>query len=270
MTIPQAKVNKEPTNVDPRKLVILAQTKVGKTELAMQLKGNLIIDLEDSTGFYKGPAEIYNLAEMHREFLAKNEAKPTFEAFTLRFLFNLVRKAQEEGPLCDYLTIDTTTMLQELAKIHAKKKYTDSPQGKNFKDDDITMLPMGLGYSYLRVSFKQLYNMLSVVARKGLILLAHPKDSSVILDGKELKAIDINLIGKLKQLVAADVDAIGVLYRDPKRPNVNVLSFKTTVRNEFCGSRSPHLSNQVIDISEKLEDDTLVANWDKIFLNIKK
>ena len=99
----------------------------------------------------------------------------------------------------------------------------------------------------------------------AMIFVAHPKSSSINIDGKELTATDIAITGKMKLLLAADVDAMGVMYRKPKS-NINILNFKTTQQDLVSGARSPHLSNQQIEISEVLEDGTFVSHWDKIFI----
>jgi hypothetical protein len=45
-----------PQNQDPRTLVLLSNTKVGKTSSVLQLPNSLIVDLEDGSGYYEGTA----------------------------------------------------------------------------------------------------------------------------------------------------------------------------------------------------------------------
>lgn len=65
-----------------------------------------------------------------------------------------------------------------------------------------------------------------------LILVGHLKDTFIEKDGKEITGKELDLIGKLKSIIGADVDAIGLLYRGANRQNI--LTFKTT-DEVICG-----------------------------------
>lgn len=81
--------------------------------------------------------------------------------------------------------------------------------------------------------------------------------------GKEVSAMDLDLTGKIKSMMSADSDAIGMLYRDG---NKNILSFKTT-DDIICGARPKHLKNKEVILSEVNEKGDLVTYWDKIFID---
>lgn len=96
-----------------------------------------------------------------------------------------------------------------------------------------------------------------------VIYLGHIKTKAIEKDGKEVNAYDLDLTGKIKSMMSADVDAIGILYR--KSNNQNILSFKTT-DDVICGARPAHLKNQEIVLSEE-KDGELITHWDKIYID---
>jgi hypothetical protein len=94
----------------------------------------------------------------------------------------------------------------------------------------------------------------------SVILLGHLKDKNIDIAGKEVAAVDLDLTGKIKSLVCAKADAIGLLSR---KGNQVILNFKTS--DEItCGARPDHLKNQEIILTESI-DGNLVASWDKVF-----
>lgn len=265
---PQPNVLDKPQNTNPRKLLIVTHPKVGKTHAAMQLEDSLLIDLENSTGFYGGPAAVFNMQSNYAEYAESADKPIPYDIYAAAYFKSLIKQAKEQGkPLCKYLIIDTATALQDIAEAAATVKYKKTTMGKSFKENSVLELAHGAGYLKLREMFKNLYQTLQPVYSEALIILAHPKDSSVIVDGKELSATELNLVGKLKHIVTTDMDAMGIMYRDPARENVNVISFKNSKQDLISGSRCPHLKNTTIDFSIMNEDGTLTVNWDKIFLN---
>jgi hypothetical protein len=263
---PEAKaITKEQQNVNPRKMLIISHPKTGKTELTMQLEDSLYIDLEDSTDFYKGPAKVFNVISNYNEFAKGKEKAPPYEMYAAKYLHSLVAKAKKEGPLCKYLVIDTATALEEIAEVVATYKYKATPIGSSFKEDTILTMAHGGGYLHLRNMFKSLYKQLAPVYSECLIILAHPKDSSVVLDGKDLQVVDLNLTGRLKQIVTGDMDTMAFMFRK-KGENVNILNFKTTQKDVVSGSRCPHLKGKQIEISKLEENGSLTTHWDEIFI----
>jgi hypothetical protein len=253
-----------PTNVNPKRLFIYAHTKVGKTELASKLDKHILIDLEDGSEFVT--ANKYNITKITEEYNSKNKDKLS----KLDVLYNLAKtiKAKNEekgGYVYKYGIIDTATALEDIAKELGLKLYLSTPMGKNFKGNDILTLPNGAGYYWLRKGFETIYNEFNGLFEECLILLGHVKNAAINKAGKELSARDINLTGKLKQIVSADADAIGYLYRD-KDGNKNILSFKSSTHDIATGARPPHLRNQEFVISELNEDNTVTAYWEKVFL----
>jgi hypothetical protein len=115
-------------------------------------------------------------------------------------------------------------------------------------------LPKGAGYFWLRQAFFRIFNVLSKLA-PNVILVGHIKETSVEKQGKEVDSKDINLTGKIKQMVAAKCDAIGYLFRDPKDSKKLMITFDT--KDEIrCGSRCDYLYGQTFEF-----------DWNKIMID---
>jgi len=236
---------------------------VHNTSVTMQLPNSLHIDLEGGGITYDGISLDITQIQDSLEIETK---RPVSKLGAFTQLARQLRQRTKEGKISyDYVILDNTTHLEEIAKELATIRYKQTLQGKNYKGNDIYSLPKGQGYSFVRQAFLDLYKMLIGTYSKCLILIAHAKDSSITKNGEEISVQDISLTGKLKTLVAADMDAIGWMYRDKLGKN-NVLSFKTNENNIAVGSRCQHIANKDFIISELQEDGSIKTNWDQIFL----
>ena len=148
-----------------------------------------------------------------------------------------------------------------MCSAYALYLYKKSPIGKSYNGDNILHLPNGAGYQWLREAVNEVLSRIFECAPK-IILLGHIKVKSIEKNGKEVMASDLDLTGKIKSMVSADVDAIGILYRNG---NQNILSFKTT-DEVICGARPSHLKNQEIILSEETEKG-FITHWDKIYID---
>ena len=111
-------------------------------------------------------------------------------------------------------------------------------------------------------AFEKLYNFFSDLTNH-LILVAHLTRTAISKEtGEEIDATDIALTGKLRGIVCADMDGIGMLVR---KENQSILSFRVSPTDLVCGSRCEHLSNQEIVVAEKT-DKGFVYHWDRIFI----
>lgn len=237
MELPTSKV--KATLTDPGKLIIYSKPKTGKTSLLAELDNNLIIDLENGTQYYDAlKVSITSVQE----------------------LMDLIKAIIAAGRPYKYITLDTLTKLEDLALPYALTLYRQTPMGKSFTGTNVLDLPNGAGYKYLRDAMTNLLNAIYKCADR-VILLGHLKTTNIEKNGKEVSARELDLTGKIKSMVSADVDAIGLLYRG--EDNKNILSFKTT-DDVICGARPVHLKDQEIVISE-LVDGKFITHWDKIY-----
>jgi hypothetical protein len=254
-------IKSKPKVEEPRKMFLFAQSKTGKTSALSQLPNSLLIDLEDGADFYE-------CASINVKRIAKQEGKNMLDVLA-EVKTSIVEANQKKGsPVYDFVIIDTTSVLEQIANEFGTSLYKKSAIGKNFFGSDVvTELPQGSGYNWQRMAFDKLYKGFEALAGKCLILSGHVKTSSINKEGKDLAARDIQLTGKLKQMVCSDSDAIGYLYRD-KDTDVNIISFKTSEQDLATGSRLPYLSGKDIKLSE-IKDGKLVTYWEEIFPSLK-
>lgn len=233
----------------PRSLLIIAHTKTGKTSNLAELDDNLIIDFEDGSAYANGMC-----VNVRKEAASEGVSE-------LEFIKILSDKIKESGKQYNYITLDTATSMEELAKILALMQYKNSEQGAKYTGDTVEAIPFGLGYALTANCFFKIYNLFKDLPVKGIIITAHPKKSSVKKEGNELDITDLDLGGKLKQIICKEVDAIGILYRDK---NTNLLSFKQDEANIVAGTRVKRLRNKEVVLS-KMVDDKLETFWNEIF-----
>jgi hypothetical protein len=254
----------KPTRREPRLTIIYSLPKTGKTTLINTLPNNMIFDLESGTEFldsmsmqiigYSPPAN-----ETDEQFDARMSPKDGPRQY---YLTEAGRAVMEAGRPFDFISVDTATKLEELALPLALAKYQATPMGASFKGD-ILSLPRGAGYYYLRIAYMELITKIKKLAN-NVILVAHLKDSVIDKGGKEVNAKDLALTGKIKELICADADAIGYLFR--KNNGELMLNFKGTDQ-VLCGSRCDHLRGQTIKIADYDEENNCLTNinWKGIF-----
>jgi len=230
------------TRANPKRLVIYSKPKAGKTSALALLDNCLILDFENGSDYVEA-------MKLKVDSLA-----------TLKAIGQEIVKANKPYK---YIAIDTVTALEEMCIGYAKTLYQDTPMGKNFAGDNVLKLPNGAGYMYLREAFFKILDYIETLVPDdgSLILLGHLKDKMLETNGKEVSAVDLDLSGKIKSIVCAKADAIGLLSRKGDKVSLN---FKTS-EEVTCGARPDHLKNQEIILTE-LVDGNLKANWDKIFI----
>jgi len=174
----------------PRKMVIFSHPKVGKTTAVSQLKNALNIDFEEGAGYVDGMS--INIPKILRD-------NPTENILTV--LTNLKNRLEDyykkNGKWqYDYLIVDTTTGLEDYAKMYANVLYKQTPMGKAYVGNNvINDLPQGGGYGYLRDAFEKLLALMDGKCNICTILIAHSKDASINKMGKDLMAKDVALTG---------------------------------------------------------------------------
>jgi hypothetical protein len=229
------------TRANPKRLVIYSKPKAGKTSALALLDDCLLLDFEKGSDYVDAMK---------------------LKIDSLQTLKEVGAEIVKAGKPYRYIAVDTVTALEELCLGYAKSLYMDTPMGKTFAGDNVLKLPNGAGYLYLREAFFKILDYIETLVPEdgSIILLGHLKDKNIDVAGKEVAAVDLDLTGKIKSLVCAKADAIGLLSR---KGNQVILNFKTS--DEItCGARPDHLKNQEIILTESI-DGNLVASWDKVF-----
>lgn len=237
IVLPTKKVKAE--RVNPKRIVIYSKPKTGKTTAYAGLEDNLIIDLENGADYVEALKVKVN---------------------SLQELLDTGKAIKAAGNPYKYITIDTVTALEDMIMPLAIKLYRQTPMGKNYDGDNVTTLPNGAGYLYIRQAFFQVLDFIDTLA-PTIILSGHIKDKVVDDKGEMVMSANIDLTGKIKSLICANADAIGYMYR---KGNQTILSFKTN-EEVTCGARPEHLRNEEIVISEMI-DGVLKTSWEKVFV----
>lgn len=247
-----------PTSQDAGSMIIYAKHKAGKTTILSLLRNNLILDFEKGTSFVGGLKMKVN----------------SYEHF-----LEIMKEFKAQGVMYDFITIDTTTQFEEFSKEFAKKLYQQTPMGENWGkpdkktgkikpgQDDITKLPNGAGYLYLRQAFIKMVDALKPYVRVCLILSGHVADKMVNKDGEEISQLTLDLTGKLASIIQSKVDAVGLLYRDDNKAYLTFVGGG----NATVGARPQHLSEKQFLISEKdMETEVVTTHWEEVFLSLTK
>ena len=243
LVLPTTKIPAKSTN--PKYLILYGLPKCGKSSSVAQLENNLIIDLEGGTTFIDAMSiqcrTINELGEAAQAIRAKNE---------------------EVGKnFYKHITIDNATRLEDICLSFAAQLYKKTELGKNWKGDDVTTLPRGAGYKYLRDAVKKVIDMFKDLCDE-FILIGHVKDSIIEKDGEEVTAKEIDLVGKLGKIICGLSDAVGYMYR---KGNETHISFKGGTDETIMEARAKHIAGKDIVIATGNEDGSITTYWDRIY-----
>lgn len=242
------------TVVNPKTLVLFGATKQGKTTLVAGLEGNLIIDLEGGTRYYE-------CLSIDVPKTAQDASKSPW--LVLKDIILELKQYKEDNGgknKYPYITLDTAGVLEDMSMPYAIQLYKAEARNKNFQGTDLKQVPNGAGWSYIRDAFFNILAMFQLYC-DNLIIVAHTKDKTVNKGGEELTVTDIDVSGKMSQMLAARTEAIGLVYR---KGNKTMVSFRG---EQFIvsGARPKHLKEQEFVICESDADLNLTFHWDKIF-----
>ena len=213
------KVKRKIVSNNPKSLLLYGAPKVGKTSILSKLNDCLIIDTEQGANMVEGYIETIN----NREELIK-----------------LLEEAQK-GHEYKYVALDTVDRIADWAE----KAVCEAESVSNIAD-----LAFGKGFGMVR---EKVLN--TIAALKNIfphvIIIGHRKWAKSVVESKAMvEPESLNLTGKLKNMLMADCDAIGYVYRNVDNDKLMV-SFKANEALE-AGSRSPHLSGKEMEFKWNL------------------
>lgn len=233
------------TSTNPKYLVLYGSPKAGKTSCLAQLENNLIIDLEGGSTFIDAMAiqcrTIQDLGEAAQAIRAKN--------------------AEVGHNFYTHITIDNATRLEDICLSYAATLYRQTELGKNWKGTDVTTIPRGAGYKYLRDAVKKVIDMFKDLCDE-FILVGHVKDSITEKDGEEVNAKEIDLVGKLGKIICGMADAVGYVYR---KGNETHISFKGGEGETIMEARARHIAGKDIVIATGNEDGSITTYWNRVY-----
>ena len=230
-----------PNKKFPKTMLIYGKTKFGKTRILTQLPDNLIFDLEFGAETYEC---IRVTPKNYREFSDYAEALTASE-----------HKYQ-------FVTIDTIDRMVEWLEDQVAKGWNEKQKKvkEHYYVTSYSEIPYGQGYDLVRKKMRSWINFFRRNC-KHLILVGHLKRTLIATDTSiTLDEANLDLVGKLRNLIFADMDLIALAFR---KGNQLKLSFKHS--DVTGGGRFPKLDDKVVVISEKNEDNTIKTFWDQIF-----
>lgn len=234
--------NKIPAETqDPKYLILFGLPKVGKTTVLSTLDNNLILDFENGSTYVDAlKIKIDNL----------------------QTLKEVIKAIKEAGRPYRYITIDTITAVEEMAKPVALNLYKNSPvySDRYANVTDITRLPNGSGYTFLRQAVEAIVDLIAS-ATDNIIICGHVRDAS-LNDNLDGSVKDLDLTGKLKRILSARSDAIGFVHRDD---DSNLCINFGQDGEILTGARPQHLANKDIIVAERNEDGTFTSHWERIY-----
>ena len=230
---------------DPRNLIIFGLPKVGKTSILATLENNLILDFEDGSDYVDAlKIKVHSLKELKE----------------------VCKAIKDAGKPYKFITIDTVTAVEEMAKSVAIALYQSSAMfSEKYADiKDPAQLPNGSGYTFWRQAIESIINLVASCA-DNLIICGHVKDAKLDENANgSLKTLD--LTGKVSRILSAKSDAIGFVHRDED----SNLCIKFGQDGEvLTGARPTHLANKDIIVAERNEDGTFTPHWSRIYPSLK-
>lgn len=251
MAIELPKEIKKAEKLVPSSMVIFGLPKCGKTTALSQLPNCLIIDAERGSGYVDA-----------LKLQPEEDIKPVA---LFKWIKEIAASIKAAGRPYDFVAVDTVSYLDEISEWVGTFNYMNSPQGKKFnrwKDDNAPtpdligkMIPFGdsnyesvhtlgegYGYRYSRAVMTDLFDSLKNLGKISTIFVCHVKDKYVVnkQSNTEVRTIDLSLTGKVRDIYARDVDAIGYIWNLDGEVNI---SFKGN-ENKIGGMRgNSHLQS---------------------------
>jgi hypothetical protein len=196
---------------------------VGKTQVLSELDGCLILDTESG-------------ADMVDGLIVNPKTLANFNGY--------IKELKSRDKPYDYIAVDTIDML-----VYWIERAVCAQNNVGVIGD----IAYGAGYDSVRTSTLKYLQSLKGLT-KHLILIGHRKKTLIGTDSVEVSADNLDLTGKLRNMVMADSDAVGFLYRGENEELM--VSFEGKGDSTDAGSRCAHLRNK-----------SFKFDWKKIYID---
>lgn len=217
--------------VNPKLALFYGPPKVGKTTKVTELKNYLLLDIEDNSGYVDAVKIVVknyeHLKQIHQQI--KKENKPY-----------------------RVLVYDTIDKIESWLEKEATITYKTSAMGKTFTGDSVLLLPNGAGYQWLRNAFDKFLEEINGLA-DYIIFIGHIREkfSDTVAGKQVVSSKDLDLTGKVRNIICAKANVIGTVYRDTLNKGLLSVSFKTAEAVN-CGTHCQHLKGKEIPFDWKL------------------
>ena len=203
------------TRNNPRLLTLFGQSKVGKTTILTKLPNCLIVDTEKGTDLIDAlKVNVSNLKELADLYKS------------------LIEERKENKFHYDFIALDTLDKIVE---------WLDTAICKNHGVTNLIDIPYGGGYNEVRIKTMQWIERFERVT-PHVILSGHRKKTMETDENNTVSVASLELPGRLKNLVMAESDAVGYIYRhkEEDKPSELMVSFVADDELE-AGARQDHL-----------------------------
>tara|TARA_R100000734_G_C3319146_1_gene114399 strand:- start:2588 stop:3256 length:669 start_codon:yes stop_codon:yes gene_type:complete len=212
------KVKRKVVSNNPKTMLLYGAPKVGKTTMLSKLDNCLIIDTEQGANMVEGYIETAN---------------------NRKELMDILKEATD-GHEFDYVAIDTIDKVADWAE----KAVCEEESVSAIQD-----LAFGKGFAMARDKVLNTIKYLRQIF-PHVIIIGHRKWAQAVVESKAIvQPESLDLTGKLKNMIMADCDAIGYVFRDDK--GKLKITFNSNESLE-AGSRCDHLKGKEIDFNWKL------------------
>lgn len=214
--------------------------KIGKTTIAAQLPNSLIVTFEKGTKYISHPsvAEVSNVPD-------------------LRILLKEVQTIQSSDKPFDFCVLDTVSTLERILNLDIASEHGVT---------SIEEMAYGAGYGALR---SKLLTVIGHFERmfKHLVILGHLKKKFIErTNGKLNTEFEVELTGKLAPIFMAEMDTIGLLFREGGEVYCRFLEASED-NQVIIGSRLNRLDGETIQMTNGVTKEGLhIADWSKIFV----
>jgi len=212
------KVKRKPISVNPGILLLYGAPKVGKTTMLSQLDNCLIIDTEQGGNMLEGYFHSVNSKEELLQFYAD----------------------ATDGHEYKYFALDTVDKIVT---------WTEKDVCREYDIESINDLPFGKGFGLVRERVMNNIKKLSSLC-DHLIIIGHRKTASPIDNSTAIEPESLDISGKLKNMIMAQADGIGYMFREEDKLMVSFESGKALE----AGSRCDHLRGKIMEFE-----------WNKIY-----
>lgn len=197
----------------PSVLLLYGPPKIGKSSSVAKLEGNLIFDLESGAKLLSGL--IVDVPEVARE-------EKVTPLNLLRRYYSLLK--QNGNGYYPFVTFDSVDVLEDLIIEEVSQKHGVG---------HISDLSYGKGDAILRDEFFKLINAFKQLGNK-IILVGHRKRAVIGESGAEVIIRELDLRGKLRNMIMGYADAIGYVH---STDHSLMVSFKpgTNVQSRVLG-----------------------------------
>ena len=238
---------------EPSVLIVYGPPKVGKTSALAQLENALFLDCEQPPGTSYVSCMSVPISSF-KQFIAT------------------CAEIVKEGCKYDYVIVDTIDALERMCIAEANIRYKLSNIcPKDYKGSNIlTDLALGSGYTWLWDCVRDVLDAVCKTSKR-IIIVGHLKEKLLkdTMATENSEGADLDLTGKVKNIVCARADAIGLLKRKVRPgivpPKADLyINFRCTDETN-CGIRIERLAGKEF-LFASVEDKQ--AKWEEIYPSI--